>query len=88
MSKVQVEQNIYEMPPREGFTVAHFLTVTDMELSFALELARAHCEFASGTIVEAEKRLRSLSIRAVTTGERVAYAEYIVREQTGEPPPS
>ena len=44
------------------------------ELSFALELARAHCEFASGTIAEAEKRLRSLSIRAVTTGERVAVA--------------
>ena len=35
---------------------------------------RAHCEFASGTIAEAEKRLRSLSIRAVTTGERVAVA--------------
>ncbi|OSI64633.1 ATP-binding sensor histidine kinase [Bradyrhizobium canariense] len=44
------------------------------ELSFALELARAHCEFASGTIAEAEKRLRSLSIRAVTTAERVAVA--------------
>jgi PAS domain S-box-containing protein len=44
------------------------------ELSFGLELARAHCEFASGTIAEAEKRLRSLSIRAVTTGERVAVA--------------
>jgi predicted enzyme related to lactoylglutathione lyase len=33
MSNVQVEQKIYEMPPREGFTVAHFLTVTDMERS-------------------------------------------------------
>ncbi|OSI50043.1 ATP-binding sensor histidine kinase [Bradyrhizobium canariense] len=44
------------------------------ELSFGLELARAHCEFASGTIAEAEKRLRSLSIRAVTTAERVAVA--------------
>ena len=28
------------------------------ELSFAMELARAHCEFASGAIAEAEKRLR------------------------------
>jgi PAS domain S-box-containing protein len=44
------------------------------ELSFALELARAHCEFASGKIAEAEERLRSLSIRAVTTRERVAVA--------------
>src|ERR1700742_4043404 len=33
MSNVQVEQKIYQMPPREGFTVAHFLTVTDMERS-------------------------------------------------------
>jgi catechol 2,3-dioxygenase-like lactoylglutathione lyase family enzyme len=33
MSKVQVEQKIYEMPPREGFTVAHFLTVADIERS-------------------------------------------------------
>jgi predicted enzyme related to lactoylglutathione lyase len=33
MDKVQVEQNIYEMPPREGFTIAHFLTVADLERS-------------------------------------------------------
>jgi predicted enzyme related to lactoylglutathione lyase len=33
MSKVQVEQKIYEMPPREGFSVAHFLTVADIERS-------------------------------------------------------
>jgi PAS domain S-box-containing protein len=33
-----------------------------------------HCEFASGTIAEAEKRLRGLSIRAVTTAEHVAVA--------------
>jgi PAS domain S-box-containing protein len=44
------------------------------ELSFALELNRAHCELASGTIAEAEERLRRLSSRAVTTGERVAVA--------------
>jgi PAS domain S-box-containing protein len=44
------------------------------ELGFALELARARCEFASGTTAEAEKRLRTLSTRAVTTEERVAVA--------------
>jgi catechol 2,3-dioxygenase-like lactoylglutathione lyase family enzyme len=33
MSEVQVEQNIYEMPPREGITIAHFLTVADIERS-------------------------------------------------------
>jgi len=33
MSNVQVAQKSYEMPPREGFTVAHFLTVADMDRS-------------------------------------------------------
>ena len=31
--RVQVEQKSYEMPPREGFTVAHFLTVADIDRS-------------------------------------------------------
>lgn len=30
---VDVEQKTYEMPPKEGFTVAHFLTVSDVERS-------------------------------------------------------
>ena len=30
MNAVQVEQKSYEMPPGEGFTVAHFLTVADI----------------------------------------------------------
>src|SRR3954452_24826421 len=33
MSQVQVEQKSYEMPPQDGFTIAHFLTVTDVERS-------------------------------------------------------
>ena len=33
MNNVQVEQTSYEMPPREGFTVAHFLTVADIDRS-------------------------------------------------------
>ncbi len=33
MNQVQVEQKIYQMPPQEGFTVAHFLTVADIERS-------------------------------------------------------
>ena len=33
MSQVQVDQKSYEMPPREGFTVAHFLTVADIDRS-------------------------------------------------------
>ena len=33
MSEVQVDQKSYRMPPRDGFTVAHFLTVADIERS-------------------------------------------------------
>jgi catechol 2,3-dioxygenase-like lactoylglutathione lyase family enzyme len=33
MSEVQVGQKTFQMPPREGFTVAHFLTVVDIDRS-------------------------------------------------------
>jgi predicted enzyme related to lactoylglutathione lyase len=33
MNGVEIEQKSYEMPPREGISVAHFLTVADVERS-------------------------------------------------------
>jgi predicted enzyme related to lactoylglutathione lyase len=33
MNNVQIGQQSYEMPPRAGFTVAHFLTVADIDRS-------------------------------------------------------
>ena len=33
MNAVQVEQQSYEMPPREGISMAHFLTVVDIDRS-------------------------------------------------------
>ncbi|MGB7127158.1 MAG: VOC family protein, partial [Methylovirgula sp.] len=33
MSQVQVGQKTYQMPPKDGITVAHFLTVADIERS-------------------------------------------------------
>jgi catechol 2,3-dioxygenase-like lactoylglutathione lyase family enzyme len=33
MNTVQIDQKSYEMPPREGISVAHFLTVTDIDRS-------------------------------------------------------
>jgi hypothetical protein len=33
MSSAQIEQKRYEMPPREGFTVTHFITVADIDRS-------------------------------------------------------
>ena len=33
MSSVRIEKNSYEMPPRDGFTVTHFITVADIARS-------------------------------------------------------
>jgi hypothetical protein len=33
MSSVKTEEQSYEMPPREGISIAHFLTVADIERS-------------------------------------------------------
>jgi predicted enzyme related to lactoylglutathione lyase len=33
MNQVAVEQKNYQMPPEDGFTIAHFLTVSDIERS-------------------------------------------------------
>jgi predicted enzyme related to lactoylglutathione lyase len=33
MNEVEVEQKRYQMPPEQGITVAHFLTVADIERS-------------------------------------------------------
>ncbi|WIW44911.1 AAA family ATPase [Bradyrhizobium sp. 62B] len=44
------------------------------ELRFALELVRAHCEFASGATADAEMRLHRLSLRAATAAESAAVA--------------
>jgi predicted enzyme related to lactoylglutathione lyase len=33
MNQVQVEQKTYQMPPQDGITVAHFITVADIEQS-------------------------------------------------------
>jgi catechol 2,3-dioxygenase-like lactoylglutathione lyase family enzyme len=33
MTQVQVEQKSYQMPPQDGFSIAHFLTVADIERS-------------------------------------------------------
>jgi putative intracellular protease/amidase/predicted enzyme related to lactoylglutathione lyase len=33
MNSVHIEQKSFEMPPRDGFTVAHFLTVADIDRS-------------------------------------------------------
>jgi len=33
MNEVQVGQNTYRMPPHEGFSVAHFITVANVERS-------------------------------------------------------
>ena len=33
MNSVQIEQKSYEMPPHDGFTFTHFITVADIDRS-------------------------------------------------------
>ena len=33
MNQVRVEQKTYQMPPKDGITIAHFLTVADIARS-------------------------------------------------------
>jgi predicted enzyme related to lactoylglutathione lyase len=33
MNQVEVDQKTYQMPPRDEFSVAHFITVSDVERS-------------------------------------------------------
>jgi len=42
------------------------------DLTFALELNRAECEFLTGALAEAEQRLTAVSLRAATTVERAS----------------
>ena len=44
------------------------------ELTFALEVQRAECEFLTGALTAAEDRLTTLSVRAATTLERATVA--------------
>jgi predicted enzyme related to lactoylglutathione lyase len=58
MNAVQVEHEIFEMPPKDGFTVAHFLTVADIDRSACFYekvfggriLSRGNAEGAPGYI--------------------------------------
>ena len=52
MNAVQVEQKGYEMPPREGFSVAHFLTVADIDRS-----ARFYEKIFVGRVLARRQRL-------------------------------
>ena len=42
MNSVQIEQKSYEMPPRDGFTVTHFLTVADIDRSLGSGQRQRH----------------------------------------------
>ena len=58
------------------------------ELSFALELNRAECEFLTGALADAEERLAALSNRAADTVERATVAclrvdLYMTLDQSG-----
>jgi catechol 2,3-dioxygenase-like lactoylglutathione lyase family enzyme len=52
MNEVQVDQKNYQMPPVEGFSIAHFLTVADVERS-----AQFYVNVFGGTIIRKAKNV-------------------------------
>src|SRR5689334_15475316 len=49
MNELQAERKSYHMPPQDGFTVAHFLTVADIERSAQFyETVFGGCILSSG----------------------------------------
>jgi predicted enzyme related to lactoylglutathione lyase len=48
MNQVQVEQKSYQMPPQDGFSVSHFLTVADVERSLRFYETVFECRILSG----------------------------------------
>ena len=64
MSSVRIKQKSYEMPPHDGFTVTHFITVADIDRSADFyekifggrSLSRGDSKGASGHIQIANTR--------------------------------
>ena len=57
MNEVQVEQKTYQMPPKDGITIAHFLTVADVERSL-----RFYEKVFGGRIAEQRRQQRRAGV--------------------------
>src|SRR5579864_6128731 len=73
MNPVQVEQKSYQMPPQDGSTVAHFLTVADIEGSarrprFSQQIYELHIAVPSAS--EAGERARHMHHGSVVSDGR------------------
>jgi predicted enzyme related to lactoylglutathione lyase len=64
MSSVRIEQKSYEMPPRDGFTVTHFITVANIDRSADFY----EKVFGGGILREATARLRLGTFRSRILG--------------------
>ena len=64
MNQVQVEQKSYQMPPPEGISIAHFITVSDIERS-----ARFYETVFGGRVLSrGDKKARPATSRSRTRG--------------------
>ena len=55
MSQVQVDQKNYRMPPQDGITIAHFLTVADVERSLRFTKRSSEVAFSAGATAKARR---------------------------------
>ena len=56
---VQIEQESYEMPPQEGISIAHFLTVTDKNAERSTPINREQASNSDKSRASAQHRERS-----------------------------
>jgi catechol 2,3-dioxygenase-like lactoylglutathione lyase family enzyme len=63
MNSVQIDQKSYEMPPKEGITVAHFLTVADIDRS----LQFYETVFGGRILSRGDRKVRHGSIQIANT---------------------
>ena len=79
MSEVKVEQKTYQMPPQDGITVAHFLTVADVERS----LRFYETVFGGRVLSRGDSKARRGTSRSRTRGSWSTPAA--VRHPTNQP---
>src|SRR6516225_475353 len=71
MNQVQVEQKSYQMPPQDGFTVAYFLTVADIQRSVRFSKRFSEVAFCAVATVATRRGTSSSRTRgsSSTSGE-------------------
>ena len=73
MNQVQVEHKSYQMPPQDGFTVAHFLTVADIDDRFDFTKRSSEVAFRAEATTARRDTSRSRTRGSLSTSGAVRH---------------